>query len=103
VIPYVHIFQSGVPFLAYSYGLPVIATDVGALRDDIVEGRTGLICRPRDPADLARTIGAFFATPMFQQPDRTRRDIQEHANDRHSWAKVAAISETVYRRARQAG
>lgn len=103
VIPYVHIFQSGVPFLAYSYGLPVIATDVGALRDDIVEGRTGLICRPRDPADLARTIEAFFATPMFREAERTRRDIQEHANDRHSWAKVATISETVYRRARQAG
>lgn len=103
VIPYVHIFQSGVPFLAYSYGLPVIATDVGALRDDIVEGRTGMVCRPRDPADLARTIGAFFATPMFLEPEHTRRDIQEHANDRHSWAKVAAISENVYRRARQAG
>src|SRR5262249_40362199 len=29
IVPYVHIFQSGVPFLAYSFGLPVIATDVG--------------------------------------------------------------------------
>ena len=37
VIPYVDIFQSGVPFLAFSFGLPVIATDVGSLRDDVTE------------------------------------------------------------------
>ena len=43
IVPYVQIFQSGVPFLAYSFGLPVIATDVGSLRQDIVEGRAGFI------------------------------------------------------------
>ena len=100
VIPYVHIFQSGVPFLAYSFGLPVIATDVGALRDDIVEGRTGLICRPNDPEDLGRAIEQFFAGAMYTRRDETRRDIREHANERHSWAKVAAISESVYARIR---
>jgi hypothetical protein len=31
------IFQSGVPFLSYSFGLPVIATDVRSLRNDIIE------------------------------------------------------------------
>jgi hypothetical protein len=29
VLPYKEIFQSGVLFLAYSFGLPVVATDVG--------------------------------------------------------------------------
>ena len=29
VLPYTHVFQSGVLFLAYSFGLPVIASDVG--------------------------------------------------------------------------
>ena len=47
VIPYVDIFQSGVPFLAFSFGLPVIATDVGSLREDVTS-ETGLLCRPRD-------------------------------------------------------
>ncbi len=32
IIPYTQIFQSGVPFLGYSFGVPVIATDVGSLR-----------------------------------------------------------------------
>ena len=49
VLPYVSIFQSGVLFLAYSFGLPVIATDVGSLKQDIVEGKTGFVCEPENP------------------------------------------------------
>lgn len=98
VIPYVHIFQSGVPFLAYSFGLPVVATDVGALREDIVENRTGLICRPQDPADLARAVKAFFSSEIYRNLAHARQDIQAYANDRYSWARVAAITDTAYRR-----
>ncbi len=53
VLPYNEIFQSGVLFLAYSFGLPVVATDVGSFREEIVEGKTGYLCRPADPDDLA--------------------------------------------------
>ena len=33
VLPYTHVFQSGVLFLGYSFGLPAIAADVGDLRE----------------------------------------------------------------------
>lgn len=96
VIPYVDIFQSGVPFLAYNFGLPVIATDVGSLKEDIVEGRTGFVCQPRNPADLARAIGAYFKSDLYRQLEFRRRDIRNLAEERHSWAKVAAITRGVY-------
>ena len=96
VIPYMQIFQSGVPFLAYSFGLPVIATDVGSLRDDIVEGKTGLICRPRDPADLARALTAYFSSKMYRELSATRAEIKRFANNRYSWVKVGQITEAVY-------
>lgn len=96
VIPYTNIFQSGVPFLAYSFGLPVIATDVGALRDDVVEGATGLICAPRDAAAIAQAIRAFFESRMFRDQDDSRASIRAMANERHSWAKVASITCGVY-------
>src|SRR6266542_3555399 len=97
VIPYIEIFQSGVPFLSYSFGLPVIATDVGSLRDDIVEGGTGFLCRPKDPADLARTIRTYFSSDLYQNLKPRGTEIREWANARNSWAKVGEILNAVYR------
>ena len=56
VLPYKTIFQTGVFFLAYRFGLPVVATDVGSIRKDVVVGRTGFICRPEDSHDLAAKL-----------------------------------------------
>ena len=97
VIPYVEIFQSGVPFLSYSFGLPVIATDVGSLRDDIIEGETGFLCRSKNPADLARTIRTYFASDLYQNLETRRSQIREFANERYSWMTVGKILDGVYR------
>lgn len=96
VIPYTQIFQSGVPFLAYSFGLPVIATDVGSLREDIVEGTTGMICKPQDPVDLANVLVAYFSSRMYGELSTTRAEIKYFANNRYSWMKVGKITEAVY-------
>ncbi len=96
IVPYIHIFQSGVPFLAYSFGLPVIATDVGSLREDIVEGRTGFVCQPRNSSDLAGTIDRYFKSELFRDLEGRRLEIKEYANERYSWNKVAAITTAVY-------
>ena len=61
ILPYTHVFQSGVLFLGYNFGLPAIAADVGSLKDEIVEGRTGQVFKPHDAADLARAIDTYFA------------------------------------------
>ena len=96
VAPYINIFQSGVPFLAYSFGLPVIATDVGSLRRDIVEGRTGFVCQPKDSSDLAETIDKYFQSEVFRNLENRRLQIKEYANERYSWDKVATITTAVY-------
>lgn len=95
-LPYVNIFQSGVPFLAYSFGLPVIASDVGSLKEDILEGKTGYVFKPCDPADLNRAIGTYFASEIYSNLDRSRENIRHHANEKHSWTKVGKITSDVY-------
>jgi glycosyltransferase involved in cell wall biosynthesis len=97
VLPYTHIFQSGVLLLGYNFGLPVVATDVGSLREDIIEGKTGFLCRAQDPQDLARAIEAYFASDLFRQLDEHRGKIQAYAKERYSWDAVGAITTRVYR------
>jgi len=96
VLPYTRIFQSGVLFLAYSFGLPVIASDVGSLRDDVVEGMTGFICRPEDPLDLAKTIERYFASSLYRELASHRGLIREYIQKRHSWDAVGERTRSVY-------
>jgi D-inositol-3-phosphate glycosyltransferase len=97
VLPYKEIFQSGVPFLAYSFGLPVIATDVGSLSDVIVDGRTGMLCAPGDTAALARAIEDYFSSDLYTHLASRRDDIRAIVAERHSWTKVGEITKAVYR------
>jgi glycosyltransferase involved in cell wall biosynthesis len=60
VLPYLEASQSGVMFMSYSFGRPVIVPDIGGFPDDIVPGRTGYLFKARDPGSLAETIGKFF-------------------------------------------
>ncbi len=101
VLPYRGIFQSGVLFLTYRFGLPVIATDVGSFKEDIIQGRTGLVCRASDPADLAGTIEAYFAGDIFADLENKRRDIREYAYDRYSWSRIGEMTRKVYERVLQ--
>jgi glycosyltransferase involved in cell wall biosynthesis len=96
VLPYTHIFQSGVLFLGYSFGLPVIASDVGSLREEIIEDKTGFVFGSQDPSDLASTIGKYFESDLFRNLESRRTEIKGHANKRYSWDKVAVITRTVY-------
>ena len=91
VLPYKDIFQSGVLFLAYSFGLPVVATDVGSFREEIVEGRTGFLCQPGDPADLAKAIERYFTSDLYKNLKVRRRELKDYANANYSWDAVAEL------------
>jgi D-inositol-3-phosphate glycosyltransferase len=96
VLPYTHVFQSGVLFLGYSFGLPAIVTDVGSLTEEILAGETGFVCKPRDASDLAETVREYFDSQLFRNLENRRADIKAYANDRYSWDKVATITTGVY-------
>lgn len=96
VLPYTLVFQSGVLFLSYRFGLPVIATDVGSFGEDIVEGRTGFVCKARDSADLAKMIEKYFESDLYRRLDERRDQIREYANRRNSWDVVGERTCNVY-------
>lgn len=103
VLPYTHVFQSGVLFLGYNFGLPAVATDVGSLKEEIVEGETGHVCAPADPSALAQAILRYFGGEVFARLDERRASISRYAAERYSWSTVASISRDVYGRVLGAG
>ena len=96
ILPYTRVFQSGVLFLGYSFGLPAIAADVGSLKNEIVEGKTGLMFKAQDSSDLANKIEEYFNSELFRNLETARCQIKEYANRRYSWSKVAEITTSVY-------
>jgi len=96
VLPYRYIYQSGVLFLGYSFGLPILAADVGALKEEIVEGKTGFVFRPEDPVDLAAAIERYFASDLFANLDSRRQQIKDYATEKHSWDVVGKSTMSIY-------
>ena len=96
VLPYTEVFQSGVLFLAYSFGLPVIASDVGSFRDDILSGKTGFLSRSCSGSDLADALETYFASDLYLHLDQRRREIKEFANARNSWSLVGDKTRSIY-------
>ncbi len=103
VLPYREIFQSGVLLLAYTFGLPVVATDVGSFREDIIEGRTGYLCRAGDAQDMARAIKTYFASDLFRKLEVQRQELKDYAHANYSWHAAAALTREAYSQMLQRG
>ena len=63
VLPYRSATQSGIGAIATHFETPMVATPVGALKEEIADRGLGLVCGSVDPASLAETIGQFFSSP----------------------------------------
>lgn len=82
VLPYRHIDQTGVLFLSLRYGLPIVAFDVGDLREYIT-GEVGVIVAEQTPQALAEGIQRFLAA----RDSYSRNRIQGIA-DQYRWEYV---------------
>jgi glycosyltransferase involved in cell wall biosynthesis len=96
VLPYIRIYQSGIIFLAYRFGLPIIATDVGSFREDVIDGVTGFICKPDNVEDMAAKLKIFFDSPLFHQQKQTRAHIIKFAEQKYSWTSIGRQTYEVY-------
>jgi glycosyltransferase involved in cell wall biosynthesis len=56
VVSHTEASQSGVIAMALGFGLPVVATPVGGLVEQIIDGRTGVLARRVDATALAEAI-----------------------------------------------
>jgi glycosyltransferase involved in cell wall biosynthesis len=96
VLPYRDIYQSGILFLGYSFGLPALVADVGSLKDEIVEGKTGFVFKPEDPIELASTVEKYFESELYRNLNGRRQEIRDYALKRHGWEEVSQKTLCVY-------
>jgi len=74
VLPYTYIFQSGVLFLGYSFGLPAIASNTGSMQEDVIQGKTGFIHEAKNADALAEAIRVYFRSDIYRNLDEKNRD-----------------------------
>ncbi|WP_336986966.1 glycosyltransferase family 4 protein [Altererythrobacter aquiaggeris] len=71
-----------VPLEAGLMGRPVIASDLGGHRETIIDGVTGILVEPSDPAQLAAAISGLLADPqrMHDMGEAAKRHISANFN-----------------------
>jgi len=76
--------------------LPVLAADVGSLKDEVIEGETGFVFKSEDAADLSQSISKYFASDLFRNLEQRRQGIKEQAAKQHSWNVVGEKTVEAY-------
>jgi glycosyltransferase involved in cell wall biosynthesis len=93
VMPYRHISQSGVLFLALALGVPVVATNVGVLPEILRDGDSALLVAPESPSALAEALIRLLGDSALQE--RLARNGRRIA-DQHSWPSIAERTESAF-------
>jgi len=85
VLPYRSATQSGIIAIAYHFDLPIVATNVGSLREMIEPNDTGYLVAKPDALLLADAIKAVFAQSLLE---KYRKNIQIYKSIA-SWDSLA--------------
>ena len=81
---------------AMAQGKPVVATDVGGTPELVVDGVTGLLVPPGDPARLAEALGSLLADPAraMTMGEAGRARVRERFDAAASAERVLALYES---------
>jgi glycosyltransferase involved in cell wall biosynthesis len=79
---------------AMAHARPVVATDVGGLRDLVVDGETGLVVPPRRPDALRAALERLLADPDLRRRLGTTGRLR--AQERFSWDAVTDSTISAY-------
>jgi glycosyltransferase involved in cell wall biosynthesis len=99
VLPYLSATQSGIVQTSYSFGKPVVVTDVGGLPDVVTDGQTGYVVPKNDPDALANAVVRFFNEDEgARMTDNIRAGLE-----RFSWHRCAQTLESLGERVGEKG
>ena len=82
---------------AMSVGTPVIASDVGGIRDWLSDGQNGILVPPSEPGDLAKAIIRVIDEPGLRAAlsSNARQSADKFLIDRHAAELLAVVSDVL--------
>jgi glycosyltransferase involved in cell wall biosynthesis len=95
VLPYREASQSGVLFMSYAYGTPVIGPKLGGFPNDILVGKTGYLFDPEDSISLLNSI-ILAKESLFGKENYMKKHIIDYANEKYSWNSSAKALINLY-------
>ena len=82
------------PVEAMACGTPVVGSNVGGIKETVVDGVTGYLVPPADPAALADRLARMLADPALLRT--LGRQARRRARDGYTWASIARRVAAVY-------
>lgn len=96
VLPYKRVTHSGIPHLAYTFGRPIIATNVGDFKEIIEEGKSGFVLSSNNHENLSeKIILAFSDKPKLEEMGKYARNCFA---SKYSWKDSAESLIPVYKK-----
>jgi len=78
---------------AMECGLPIVASNIGGIPDQVVNGLNGLLVPPRDPEALAEAIICLFKNKEMKKRMSNEGKLRAQ---RYSWPRIAEKIEKLY-------
>lgn len=97
LFPYKEIYGSGALLLAYTFGVPVIASAIPTFVEETENGKTGLLYDPHNERGLTETIMRFVDLSAVEKA-AMEKDIQNLCETKYNWDVSAHMLAEVYQR-----
>jgi glycosyltransferase involved in cell wall biosynthesis len=83
-------------FESLAAGVPVVAADLPAMAEIVVEHRVGVVCDPTSPVAIAAAIRSVISAPPLER-EAMRQHVLEVAHERYAWESQRDALLGVYR------
>lgn len=94
VYPYLSISQSGALQVAYAFGRPVVATNVGGFPDAIEDGKSGLLVSAEAPQEMGQAILRLIENPELAT--KMGKYAKHLSETRYAWPPIAKNILSIY-------
>ena len=89
VCPYLTMSQSGIPQTVFTFGKPIVASDLFGFQEIISNGENGLLFKCGDSSSLARCINDFISNDELRKKIYHNVRRFEFLHKDYSWDEIA--------------